>query len=142
MGHIKSKGKKPKITLEAITQKKCPDNPSFSFEFLTNNKNYNFNKLDGHNSLEWRAALLTRIIELTQNSWQYWQGLGKKQGLETIPFRQINFNPKGYAISDDEKVIVFQFNSHNGRILGVKDSCCSVYYVIGMDVDYSAYDHG
>lgn len=142
MGRITSKGKKPKINPDVIDQKKCPDKPSFSFEFLTTNKKYNFEKLDKRNGLEWRSTLLSRIIELTQNSWQHWQGLGKEQELETIPFQQIHFNPNNYSISEDEKVIVFRFNSQKGRILGIKDSYCSVYYVIGMDTDYSAYNHG
>lgn len=139
---IKSKGKKPKVSMETISKKKCPENMAFSFEYLTNNKHYNFGKLDKSNFLEWNTELLVKIVELTHNSWQHWFSLSKKNGAETIPFKQVQFTPNGYDISDDEKVIVFRFKSGNGRILGIKDGNCPIYYVIGMDVDYSAYNHG
>ena len=141
MAKIKSQGTKPKIAPTAAA-KKCHDKPSFSFAYLTKSKAYNFDKLDKNNKSKWQAALTARMIELSQDSWLHWQGLGKEQGLETIPFRQIHFKPNGYTISDDEKIIIFRFYSQNGRILGIKEPGCSILHIIGIDFDFSAYDHG
>ena len=47
---------------------------------------------------------------------------------------------------DDEKIYIFRFktadNKNNGRILGFKKDRCPIYYIIGFDFDFSAYDHG
>ena len=91
---------------------------------------------------EWQSALAERIIELSQNTWLYWFGLNKEQGIETIYSSQLNFPPNNYSFSEDEKVIVFRFNSQKGRIIGIKNNRSPIYYVIGLDTDYSAYDHG
>jgi len=141
MSRIKAKESKLKVSQSAVVPK-CPETPSFSFQYLTTNKDYNFEKLDKRQKLEWKSALVERMIEISQKSWQSWLNMDKKQGFETIPANRIHFNPNGYELSDDEKIIIFRFNSQKGRILGIKGNGCSVYYVIGFDTDYSAYDHG
>lgn len=111
------------------------------FSILDKRKKYNFGKLDKREKLEWKASLTERMIEISQYSWTYWQNLGKEKGIETINCNQITFSPNDYVFSKDEKVVVFRFNSQNGRIIGIKGRGCSVYYVIGIDTDYSAYNH-
>lgn len=137
MKKLKSSEKKPQVG----TNQKSEQMPSFSFCHLTKNKSYNFQKLDKRAKKEWQSALAERIIEITQGTWLYHFNLGKKQGIETLPSGQINFSPNEYTFSEDEKVIVFRFNSENGRIIGIRKDDTSIFYVIGFDVDFSAYKH-
>ena len=139
MSRIKSNQQKLKISKNFL--EKSPEMPSFSFRYLTTNKDYNFESLDKRKKLEFQSALAERMIEITQKSWLEWHNLDKKHGYEMIPSQQLRFSPNGYTFSDDEKVIVFRFNSQEGRIIGIKNSESAVYYVIGFDTDYSAYPH-
>lgn len=141
---IKSKKSKPKINKNRPVED-CSSKPiSFSFKYLTSDKRYNFENMVKADKKAWQSALMERIIELSGLTWLDCQNFRKNQGYETIPAGQgqLNFSPKNYILTDDEKAIVFRFNSQKGRIIGVKDSCCSLFYVIGLDTDFSAYNHG
>lgn len=145
MSKVKKQGNPPKIS-SSPTIEKCPQGVSFSFGHLTTNKNFNFEFFSNntHDLLAAKAAILDRLQELSQKSWLYWQGLSKRQGIEMLLSDDIRFSPSGYSLSGDEKVIVFRF-SFSGtdcRIIGVKKSPCSVFYIIGFDFDHSAYNHG
>lgn len=92
-----------------------------------------------------QSELAKRLIEISQMPWFFWYDCGKKVGVETIPFYEINFSPNGLDLTPDEKVIVFRFASGTCRMIGTKGklcSTCATYYVIGLDFNYSAYDHG
>lgn len=117
-----------------------PNNPSFSFCYLTTSKKYNFSNLDKGKQKEWSTALVKRMIEISKESWNYWLSLRKEQGLETLAYEKINFSPNGIDISQEAKMFIFRFNSQKGRIIGFKVG--TIFYVIGFDFDYSAYDHG
>lgn len=137
MKKLKSCGKKPQVSTNPRPEQML----SFSFCHLTTNKSYNFQKLDRGAKKEWQSALAERIIEITQDPWLYHFNLGKKQGIETLPNSHIKFSPNEYTFSEDEKVIVFRFNSEKGRIIGIRKDDSPIFYVIGFDVDFSAYKH-
>lgn len=137
MKKLKSSSTKPQVSANSRSEQM----PSFSFLHLTTNKLYNFQKLDKGTKREWQSALAERIIEITQNTWIYHFNLGKKQGIETLSNSQIKFSPNGYTFSDDEKVIVFRFNSDKGRIIGIRIDNSPIFYVIGFDTNFSAYEH-
>ena len=121
---ITSKIKKEQIKVE------CPQYFSFSFRYLTKSKDYNFQKLDKGQKKDWSCSLTERLISLS-----------KETGFETFSNSQIKFSPSNYNFTPDEKVIVFRFNSGNGRIIGIKPSSCSVFYIIRFDTNFSAYGH-
>lgn len=141
---IKNNNKKNKVNSQKISSNtsNCSVNPMFSFQYLTTNKKYNLEKLDKNQKATFLADLSARLIEISQKPWIYWNNLPKDKGMETIPFKDINFSPNGLELSKDEKIIVFRFSSQNARILGVKSSSCAVYNIIGFDTDFSAYNHG
>lgn len=144
MRKIKQKNLDLKVAKPNQTVKE-PDKPVLSFVYLTSNSRYNFEIFgkDKHNRLTAKEDLVDRLIQLTQQTWIFWQSLGKKQGgLETLKASSINFSPQGYTFSEDEKVIVFRFASEDYRIIGFQDSSSPTYYIIGFDFDHSAYDHG
>lgn len=148
MSKIKRNKSTPQIKHPTIlSQQHCPEHPSFSFVYLTKNKNYNFEffSKQKRDRQEAQSKLTERIIQISQEPWDFWYAQSKDVGIETIPFDQINFSPNGLEMTPDEKVIVFRFASAKCRIIGVKGklcSSCATYYVIGFDFNYSAYDHG
>lgn len=115
---------------------------SVSFRYFTNNKNFNFEKLDKNQKRKWKSALTERLIELTQQSWIYWGNLTKEHGYETLDAYLLSFSPTNYSLSDDENITIFRFNSQKGRIIGVKKANNPTFYIIGIDTNFSAYDHG
>lgn len=115
---------------------------AFSFKYLTADKRYNFEKLDKGGKREWCAALFERAVEISSESWLVWLNKRKEVGIETIPAESLNFASKDRRFSPDEKVAIFRFNKGCGRIIGIKESKSAVFYVIGLDTDYSAYNHG
>ena len=132
---ITSKIKKEQIKVE------CPQYFSFSFRYLTKSKDYNFQKLDKGQKKDWSCSLTERLISLSKETWSYLTSLSKETGFETFSNSQIKFSPSNYNFTPDEKVIVFRFNSGNGRIIGIKPSSCSVFNIIGFDTNFSAYGH-
>lgn len=120
---------------------KSAETVAFSFRYLTSDKKYNFEKLDKGKKREWCAALFDRMTVISSDSWISWKNKGKETGYETIPADRIAFAPQGRIVSPDEKVVIFRFNN-SGRIIGVKESNNPVLYIIGFDIDFSAYDHG
>ena len=145
MSKLKKQNVKSKVSSTPDVDK-CPQNVSFSMEHLTKNKQYNFDFFsdDTHRKINAKAAVYDRLEELSKNTWLYWNGLSKNQGCETLKCDRIRFSPSGYIFTNDEKVIVFRFSflGSDCRILGIKKSPCSVFYIIGFDFDHSAYDHG
>ena len=146
---LKKKTKKPeKISGKPqITQvtKIC-----FSFEYVTTNKNYNFDIFTKDKSKKCTAydALFERMSELSQINTIEALQRGKKSGLEKIPVNQLSKSMQDICkgidiISNDSKLIVFRFYNHNYRLI-CKDDIIhpNLMYVIAFDFDYSAYNHG
>lgn len=139
MGKIKKSSDKPNISPNKQVEKSTI---AFSFKYLTDKKEYNFEALDKGKKREWHSALVDRMVEISRESWLTWLNLPKTVGIETIFASELRFSPKGYSFSPDEKVAIFRFKSQEGRIIGFKESQTPIYYVIGFDFGYCAYDHG
>lgn len=140
--------KKPqqrKISAKSVISRggHCDQFPAISFRYLTTNKKYNFEYHKDQKELsEMMLSLSERIVELTTQSYSYWLGLNKYKGCEILDFWQFNsMKPKGIELSNDEKVYVFRFNQQNYRLCGVRVDKCPTLYIIGMDFNYSAYNH-
>lgn len=123
--------------------------PWFSFRYMTQNSNYSLKYLDSldNNSREKTLkGLYTKLEELSKSSWLHWNEKRKSVGTETISLDQLNFSANSAAnFTNETKAYVFRFETyrgkHNGRIIGVKLSPCSVLHIIGYDFDFSAYKH-
>lgn len=114
---------------------------AISFRYLTTKKDYNFDYFGKNleNCREVKAKLLDRIAEISSSTWLDMQNLPKTTGFETLCFDDIRFSPKEYIFSKEEKVYVLRA-CKDYRIIGFKLG--TVYYIIGFDFNYSAYDHG
>lgn len=122
--------------------------PWFSFRGLTRNSRYNLENLSsGHDREITLLGLHAKLKELSSETWVYWQQQPKKTGLETLQYSDLNFDagPK-VNLTNDTTVYVFRFDTYkgnnDGRIIGFKESPCSVFYIIGFDLNYTAYNHG
>ena len=121
--------------------------PWFSFAYLTTNSRYNLQELPSGSLREktlW--GLYSRLRELSGNTWLHWGQNRKHSGFETMRVGDLKFSPSGgRELSKDTTIYIFRFEtwqgSNKGRIIGFKDSPCSVFHVIGFDVDFSAYEH-
>lgn len=117
----------------------CKQDVSFSFIHLTTNNNYSLKKCDDKT----KASLMNRLEELSKHNIQYWFDKGKRVGFETMPIKDIRFNPNGLEkMSKDEKVIITRFNDGEGRIIFIKKGNCPILHIIGFDTNYKAYNHG
>lgn len=151
MSKLKKSSRAPKIQPPTASTAVCQEKqyPFFSFRYTTTNKRYSLSSIEKLNASEQHAVLsglVQRISEITKESWESLHNQRKNQnGYEMIPKYQIKFD-FAYPLTDDAKLIVFRFNTHlgnkHGRIIGFKDSPCSAYYVFGLDLDFSAYNHG
>lgn len=150
MGKIRSKAPNNKIDGKSnASQGCCSDQyPWFSFRSMTKNAKYNLTDLPAGTVREqvlW--GLYTRLNELSHQPWLYWTQQPKRTGLETLSYHQLNFSADPDAgLTKDTTIYVFRFDTHQGagqgRIIGYKKAPCAVLYIIGFDLDFSAYDHG
>lgn len=137
-----------------LDSQKCSSNqyPWFSFRYMTTNSNYTIYGLNnGKESNETLHGLHDKLNELSMQTWAYWLSKPKASGIETIKFEQLNFSPNSMMFKEchfdkNSSVYVVRFDTYQGknkgRIIGIKDSPCSVLHVIGYDFDFSAYKHG
>ena len=139
--------KKEKIKAGSEGQKiNCDQYPAFSFRYLTSNSTYNFDYFSTSQTVEKEKALAElskRVSEITCNTWLYWGSRGKKIGHESMQYSNLNFTSSSLPedFTKDQKVYIFQFSNHSYRIIGVKLGYCPMFYVIGFDFNFSAYDH-
>lgn len=131
---LKHNKTKIKISKPAPEEKEYP---AVSFRYLTRNKSFNLDcdKADSSTKVE----LLMRLEELTHKTYLEWFGQDKKLGFEMLTYKQMNFE-SDMDIAKDDKVIVMRFDNGTKRIIANKVN--EIFYIIGLDFDYSAYDHG
>lgn len=150
MGKLRGKTQNNKINMKSDEKKECfsAQYPWFSFQNMTKNSKYNLSELhSGKEKEETLEGLYRRLQELSEYQWIYWMQQPKQSGLETLCYGDIKFEAsRTVKISKDTSVYVFRFDTHKGRktgrIIGYKNSPCSVLYIIGYDLDFSAYAHG
>jgi hypothetical protein len=118
--------------------------PVFCFRYLTNNKNYNFNYFNTDNERnEVYRYLYEKIITMSNSSWREFFSKPKISGLETIEYKDFNFNVNKINLSKDDKLISIRFANQKYRIIGQKSELNDcVFHVLGFDFDHSAYNHG
>lgn len=132
---VRNQGEQNKVQLGKGKRK---EHPAVSFRYVTNNNKYSLKKALGDKEIS--LALVECIAEITSRSYEHFFSLPKGQGFETLPLYCINFSPNSLELSNDTKVIVHRFDKGKKRLIGFKDG--QVLYVIGIDYDHTAYDHG
>ena len=149
MSKLRNPGKEDKLKISKNVESDCQSDQyvCFSFRYMTKNSDYSLRNISDKNQ---RDSIMTglhnKLCELSQSSWQYLMQQRKSTGLETINYDQIKFRPTEETnLTKDSKLYVFRLDTHRGknggRIIGYKSSPCSVYNIIGFDIDYSAYNH-
>lgn len=152
---ITDNAKSKKINKDQRFAKSCevPDTTIFfSFQYITSDKDYNFEYLKNSRSgseKEIYASLLSSLESYSKRTWRDLKLIGKRQsgGYETIPYGDMkpsiaNKLPADKNISQDTKLFVFRFG-HDYRIIGYKSNRCrAAMHILGVDFDYSLYDHG
>ena len=144
MKQLKSK-RQEKLTKQAPSRQLIF---SFSLEHLTENANYNFRyfKRDRlRDELNARQGLDKLLTFLSRSTWKaIWQKRRDEfGGTEGIKACFMQFRPSNYDITDDEKILSFRFGDKmEYRLLGLLKPTEATFYIIGLDFDYSAYNHG
>lgn len=118
--------------------------PSFSFEFLTSQSEFNFDyfKSDHESANEAKAALIDKMILLAQEDWKDLEHLTKRTGFELINHSEIKIKNDHIPFELPEKYIIFRFDKQKFRLIGFKLKSNPVFYILGFDFNYSAYNHG
>lgn len=120
------------------------DYPSFSFEFLTKQNEYSFNyfKHDLQASEQAKAALIDKFLVLSSEDWTDLEQLNKRTGFEMIPAREVKISLDQIKVEKPTNLIVFRFDQQRFRLIGFKIKNNPVFYILGFDFDYDAYNHG
>ena len=133
-----------KINLVHPIEKIC-----FSFEYLSDNKNYSMKRFKaGTEKSNVFDTLLDKLSELSKVSIKELQGQPKKSGFEKIPWSQLNLPLQQICdniniITKDSKLTVFRFGNQKYRLLCKDDvNHSNLLYIIALDLDFSAYNHG
>lgn len=124
---------------------------SFSFTYLTKKKDYTLEFYRKSKSIKGITAieLYEKLSNLSNHTWKELEAKPSTFQYERIGYSQLRFNANENAEGDnsiefsgDTKVCVFRFNNQDGRIIGIKREGCPTLHVIGLDLNFSAYDHG
>ncbi|MDU0070017.1 MULTISPECIES: hypothetical protein [Bacillus] len=124
-----------------------PTHIKFNFSFLTTNNKYSFSNPDFKD--EYKAQLLTRIVELSSEDYHVISSLPKNRGLEFITgesfSKLVNFKPEfnnsDFRKKASDKYAVFRLYSNNnpipGRIIGKIVN--KIFYVFFIDLKHKIY---
>lgn len=120
------------------------DYPSFSFEYLTNQSKFNFEyfKHDKTACEKAQAALIEKILLLSTFKWKELDNFSKKIGFELLPKNEVKVKLNHINKEVPEQFMVFRFFKEKYRIIGFKESNNPIYFIVGFDFDYEAYNHG
>lgn len=118
------------------------DRPLFSFNYMTTNKNFNFEYKDKALVKKFSHLLIQKITEL-ENKFTIKQlfVLHNNKIFESFCIGKIYFKPSGIIVSNDTKVYVFRVTD-NYRMICLYSDIAPIFHVIGFDFNFSAYDHG
>lgn len=156
MGKIKNREDKNKISQQDVkincAFRKKYDAIFFSFKYLTNQNKYSLDQFKKSQNIRDDINVLNMLHErLKLMSVEGWAGLEKRNkyqgGRELLDYSQINFNAydpmNDLNLSNDTKIMSIRFGGNKYRLIGYKSKLCpSVFYILGIDKDFSAYDHG
>lgn len=117
-----------------------------SYEIITDDDNYIFKHfVDIREQIKAREALDELLKEMCSNTWKDLQKRNKYQrgGFERISSADVKKSIcKSKQLPTEADIIVFRFGGDKYRLLGYKRSRCHIFYILGYDFDYTAYDHG
>ena len=156
MGKIKNREDKNKISQQDVkincAFRKKYDAIFFSFKYLTNQNKYSLDQFKKSQNIRDDINVLNMLHErLKLMSVEGWAGLEKRNkyqgGRELLDYSQINFNAydpmNDLNLSNDTKIMSIRFGGNKYRLIGYKSKLCpAVFYILGIDKDFSAYDHG
>lgn len=135
----------PKLTANVPAQ----DNYiNFTYKFLTDDKDYTFDKLkniDRKENVIARQGLDELLYELSRCRWVDILGRSKYQlgGFETMPAGDVSESVvKKCGLKAGAKLLSFRFCGDRYRLLGYKFTNSNTLYILGLDFRFSAYDHG
>lgn len=138
--------KKPSVSNECTIQMASI---SFNFKYITKNKNHNFSYHPLPKEVHTELLFLFQMI--SNSNWLELQMRRKttKGGYEALEYCDMKFTLDSktineLGISGDTKLFVFRFGNKDAyRLIGLKAKDCSAtFYVLAIDYDFSAYDHG
>lgn len=147
MAKLKSPVQSNKIRQKTESNEKCFSDqyPWFSFKDLTTNSKYNLKSLSGRDAETTLRGMYQKLQELSSHTWLYWMGMPKSAGLETMNYQDIRFTVDA-NLAKDTTLYIIRFDTYQGankgRIIGYKNTPCSVLHIIGFDIGFSAYNHG
>lgn len=139
----KLKNKEPaKPVIKKVDRK--DGTPSFSMKYLTKDASYRAERFEKQPAerLQMLDGLYRLMDQLGNLTWTSWIMRSKKQGgPEKITKEQIKSSiiPKD-AEQQSFFLSVYFGNSDKYRMIGFRDE--DVFYIIGFDLDFSAYHHG
>lgn len=109
--------------------------PLFSFEKMASNTGYSVDCCDAEN----QAAVSKRLFKLSQLKWRdIRQAPRHGLGTETIARSSLTA-PLPPSVTEDTTILALRYNGKRPMI-GYREG--RVFYVLLIDHDFSAYDHG
>ena len=144
---IKSPKQDNKVDVNNVKE---PQALSVTFRYLSKNKARNF-EFFGHKDLRRKADALEQLIAFLQRltSKTLLEVLklpkDKDYGCESMKYSAVNCRPHLCTLEADDLIFVFRFGDNGSggdyRLLGFFEDRSAVFNVIGVDFDYSAYQH-
>lgn len=138
---IPLKKNQPEVSTKLDVDKRLMrcDRMSFNFSFLTNDKQFNLDKLQPVN----HKKLLNKLKLLSAHNVTKVKLLPKEQGIEFIESLKksitiTEFQSSGRFDECDNNYCVFRI-SNVGRVIGKLNN--NLFYVLAIDTKFSLYDH-
>lgn len=144
--------KKLKV-LPKVSEKKepiCPSNKQsivFSFEFLTDEKDFNFHYFDknGGEGVKTFNEFLQKLTMLSQMTWEDLNNTGKRNGGEekmTVGEFKTHFSQSLKHVTKDESVYIVRFNRDKRMFFRRGRQCRRVAQILACEFKLGmAYDH-
>lgn len=124
----------------------------FSFKYMTNQKEFNWQKFKNSGDLRKDISILNefheRLDSMSKGGWEDLRTRSKDQGgRELLDYSQIYFSaydPRNdLKLTKDSKCMVVRFGGKKYRLIGYRSKLCpSLFHVIGFDFAHNAYNHG
>lgn len=139
--------KKPKIQvkLPLKTENEKLSNLAYSFEYLTTNKKFNFDyfKSDIRGKVNAYDEFFKFLRDISKETRLSVSNRRKEDylGYEELSYGSLNFIAKADILSKGDNVFVFRFCKSNYRVIGFFKNKVPIFYIIGFDFSYSAYNH-
>lgn len=109
--------------------------PQFSFEYMVRGSGYSVSCCND----EHRSALLGKLFILSQMTWQEIQN-APRHGLGSEKISRSSFNTALPAsIPEDAEIIALRYHG-KAPVIGFRGD--RIFYIVLMDHNFTAYDHG